>query len=199
MSNPSQRHTAFLGHRLLASGDLQQVALAVHRALAADPDARPLVFDDEGGRQVDLDLRGAESDVAARYAPDRPDVTPGGNADAAPRGRGRPRLGVVAREVTLLPEHWQWLASQPGGISVALRKLVHQARRAAAAGEGLVKAQERAYAFMAAIAGDLPGFEEASRALFAGDRQKLADVTAQWPADVRAHVARLADPGPAGQ
>ena len=193
MPTESQRHTAFAGQRLLASGELHEVAPAVHRALADDPNASLLVFSDDTGKQVDLDLRGKASDVAKRYAatttpaPASADVEP-------PRGRGRPRLGVVAREVTLLPEHWDWLASQPGGASVALRKLVHQARRAAAADEGVRKARERAYAFMSAIAGDLPGFEEAARALFAGDEQKLAAVTARWPKDVRSHLLRLATP-----
>jgi len=195
MTTDPRRHVAFAGHRLLASGDLQDVALAVHRAQAADPHASLLVFQDATGTQADLDLRGSEVEVAARYA--RPSPAPVQAAtSAAPRGRGRPRLGVVAREVTLLPEQWDWLAAQPGGASVALRKLVHQARRAAAAQAGQVQARERAYAFMSAIAGNLPGFEEASRALFAGDRPRLATCTAGWPADVRDHLARLASTEP---
>lgn len=184
MPDDVHRHTAFLGHRILAAGDLRDVALAVQRAVAADPQAAPLVFSDRTGKQVDLDLRGSEADITARYAPTE--------AEAAPRGRGRPRMGVVAREVTLLPEHWEWLAAQPGGISVALRKLVHQARRATAGDEGEAAARERAYAFMSALAGNLPGFEEAARALFAGELQQLATRIARWPRDVRQHVLRLA-------
>ena len=197
MPNAHHRHTAYVGHRRLATGALDQVAVAVNRALAADPGAGVLVFSDETGRQVDLDVRGTASEVLARYAPPREEASPEPLAETAPRGRGRPRLGVVAREVTLLPEHWDWLANQPGGSSVALRKLVHQARRAAAGRPDQGKVRERAYAFMAAVAGDLPGFEEAARALFAGDHSRLADVTARWPADVREHVARLADAGEA--
>lgn len=196
MPEAHHRHTAFVGHRRLATGALDQVAVAVNRALAADPEAGVLVFSDETGRQVDLDVRGTPSDVLARYAPPRGEASPEALAEAAPRGRGRPRLGVVAREVTLLPEHWEWLAGQPGGSSVALRKLVHQAKRAAVERDGKSKVQARVYAFMAAAAGDLPGFEEAARALFADDRPKLAGVTARWPADVREHVARLAGPDP---
>ena len=192
-------HTAFTGHRRLATGPLHEVALAVKRALAADPTATALVFSDATGRPVDLDLRGTRAQVAARYAPPRDEATTDAGESPVPRGRGRPRLGVVAREVTLLPQHWEWLAAQPGGISVALRKLVHHAMRSGAEREALTRARERAYAFMAAVAGDLPGFEEAARALFAGDGSKLARVTARWPADVRAHVARLAEPDqPAG-
>lgn len=196
MSDAAPPHTAFLGHRLLASGALQEVALAVQRCLADDPNAMPLVFSDATGKQVDLDLRGSASEVAARYAP--PPAPPAPEPEpAAPRGRGRPRLGVVAREVTLLPEHWDWLAAQPGGASVALRKLVHQARRAAAASAGTAQARERAYAFMSALGGNLPGFEEAARALFAGDLPKLAAVIARWPPDVREYALRLATPEPA--
>jgi hypothetical protein len=108
------------------------------------------------------------------------------------RGRGRPKLGVVAREVTLLPRHWDWLNTQPGGASVALRKLVEEARRTSGDRDRTRAAQEAAYHFMSAIAGDLPGFEEATRALFAYDRRRFGDLVAQWPEDVRDHAIRLA-------
>ncbi|WP_154585104.1 DUF2239 family protein, partial [Bordetella pertussis] len=111
---------------------------------------------------------------------------------ARPRGRGRPRLGVVAREVTLLPRHWDWLAGQPGGASVALRKLVEQARREHAGADALRRGRDAAYTFMSAAAGNLPGFEEAVRALYAGDAERLAAHMAGWPADVRAYALRLA-------
>jgi hypothetical protein len=103
-------------------------------------------------------------------------------------------LGVIAREVTLLPEHWLWLSCQPGGASVALRKLVHQAKKMSVSRDARRQANERAYAFMHAMAGDLPGFEEAARALFANDLGKFALATASWPPDVRAHAARMAEP-----
>jgi hypothetical protein len=194
MSDTTPTHSAFVGHRLLASGSLQQVALSVFNALASDPNASVLLFSNETGRQVDLDLHGTEHEVAARHAP-LADAPAGMASDSAPaRLRGRPRLGVVPREVTLLPEHWDWLATQPGGASVALRKLVLQAMRASATQDTTRRAQERSYAFMSAIAGDLPGFEEASRALFAGNPDRLTALTAHWPPDIRNHVARLAQP-----
>ena len=112
--------------------------------------------------------------------------------EAEPRGRGRPKLGVVAREVTLLPRHWDWLNSQPGGASVALRKLVEEARRASGDRDRIRAAQESAYHFMSAMAGNLPGFEEAARALFAYDRRGFGDLIAAWPEDVRDHVIKLA-------
>jgi hypothetical protein len=108
------------------------------------------------------------------------------------RGRGRPKLGVIAREVTLLPRHWEWLAAQPGGGSVALRKLVDEARRSNSERDGALAAQERAYYFISAMAGDMPGFEEASRALFANDKSMFNERIAGWPPDVRTYAAWLA-------
>ena len=118
-------YTAFLDGNRLTTGPLHEVAVAVLRSQQAQPEGHPLVFSDASGQSADLDLRGGEEAVAARYTVAAP--------IQAPKGRGRPKLGVVAREVTLLPEHWDWLATQPGGASVALRKLVHEARRAARA------------------------------------------------------------------
>lgn len=178
-------HTAFLGPRRLAAGPLHEVAVAV--AKAAPGEDLPLVFSDASGAQVDLDLRGTAGDIAARYAPVPAE-------EPAPRTRGRPKLGVVAREVTLLPEHWDWLAAQPGGASVALRKLVHEAMRAGTGRQRLRRAQERSYRVMVVLAGDRPGFEEAARALFAGDTARLGELAGKWPRDVRDYVLRLADP-----
>jgi hypothetical protein len=109
-----------------------------------------------------------------------------------PRGRGRPKLGVVAREVTLLPRHWEWLGAQPGGASVALRKLVEEARRASGDRDRSRAARDAAYHFMSVMAGNLPGFEEASRALFANDRRRFVELIAGWPGDVRDHIVKLA-------
>jgi hypothetical protein len=177
--------TSFDGARRIAAGDLAANALAVKRALDAGANGPLLTFDDATGRTVDIDTRGDEAQVLARLAVAAP-------APAEPRGRGRPKLGVVAREVTLLPRHWEWLEAQPGGASTTLRKLVEEARRVDAGPGQRRAAQERAYAAMHALAGDLPGFEEASRALFADDADGLARHAAGWPHDVRDYVLRLA-------
>jgi hypothetical protein len=143
-----------------------------------------VVFTADTGHVVDLDLRGTEAEVFARYD-SRPDEWP---------KRGRPKLGVVAREVTLLPRHWAWLASQPGGASVALRKLVEAARKVdlqSGAGRARVEA---AYRFMSAIAGDLPGFEDAARRLFAGDHDGLRLCIEHWPPDIRDETLRFLIP-----
>lgn len=186
--NPDHAYTAFRGSRILASGALDEVALAMQRA-GASTQATLLVFSDATGDQVDLDLRGSGEDVRSRYRAATP-----GQEDASPRGRGRPRLGVISREVTLLPDQWAWLASQPGGASVTLRKLVQHARRSGHERERQRRAQERSYKVMVALAGDRPGFEEAARALFASDMQALRARVDAWPRDIRRHVLQLADP-----
>jgi hypothetical protein len=188
MSEPSP-HTAFHGATRIAGGPLALVARAVKTALTADPTAAILVFDDATGKVVDLDLRGSDVEIAARYASRSGDAVPA--ADDAPRGRGRPKLGVVAREVTLLPRHWDWLALQPGGASQALRRLVDEARKADGGRSRTRASQERAYVFVATMAGDREGFEEASRALFAGDRERFTEQSRTWPQDIRDHAERL--------
>jgi uncharacterized protein len=184
--DPAHPYSAFAGSRRIASGSLEEVAAAVAQA-ASSSDAPLLVFSDTTGAQVDLDLRGSEAEVRARHRPAVP-------AQAPPRGRGRPRLGVVAREVTLLPDQWEWLASQPGGASVALRKLVLEARRAGSSRDRMRRAQERSYKVMVALAGDRPGFEAASRALFANDMDAFRAGIERWPRDIRDHLLQLADP-----
>ncbi len=187
--------TLFQGFRQIASGALREATLAARAAMAAEASEGLLAFDDATGKVVDLDLRGTTAEIAARLAAPIADPAPA-DEDTAPRPRGRPKLGVVAREITLLPRHWDWLATQPGGASVVLRRLVEEARRTTAGPQQARAAREAAYAFMSAMAGDLPEFEEASRALFAGDRPALEARMAAWPDDVRAYALRLLD-GPA--
>jgi len=112
-----------------------------------------------------------------------------------PRGVGRPKLGVVAREVTLLPRHWDWLNRQPGGASVALRRLVQEASRVNADRDAVRASREATYRFMTAIAGALPGFEEATRALFAGERNRFEGLIDAWPVDLRSHLQKLSAAG----
>ena len=206
-ATPTSSFTTFVGFRRTTQGPLAMNALAVHRLQAERPADTVLVFSDATGTTIDVDVSGREEEVAARYgAGNRDQAAPGNPLDGeqgcdapgqeAARSRGRPKLGVVAREVTLLPRHWDWLATQPGGASVALRKLVDEARRANQDKDRLRQAHTRAYHFMSAIGGDLPGFEEASRALFANDRSRLEELTGHWPADVRTHLLWLATVNP---
>ena len=186
--------TAFEGARCIASGRLRQVALKAKEIIDRGGQAPILIFEDLTSQPIELDFRGTVEDVLGRVA--RPDSEPAQinfvPAACPPRGPGRPRLGVVAREVTLLPRHWDWLNGQPGGASVALRKLVDAARRASEGKDRVRQSQEAAYRFMSVMAGNRPGFEEATRALFARDEQRFNQMIESWPADIRSHASKLA-------
>jgi hypothetical protein len=179
--------TAFEGSRRIASGDLAQVALRTKEVIDRGGQAPVLIFDDATSELIEVDFRGTPEDVLKRLPPAAtPQIE-----DATPRHPGRPKLGVVAREVTLLPRHWDWLNGQPGGSSVALRKLVEEARKANAPRDRIRQAQEAAYRFLSAMAGNEPGFEEATRALFAGNRDRFGEWVEPWPADIRDHAKKL--------
>ncbi len=203
--------TSFNGHRRIATGPLKTVALAVKQAAESGAVGPVLMFDDTTGRSIDIDTRGSDQEMLARLTthpantedraeseqPVYPLRTAADSIEAdapanQPRGRGRPKLGVVAREVTLLPRHWEWLTAQPGSASVVLRKLIDEARRTHVGKDRRRRAQERAYHFMSAMAGNMPGFEEATRVLFANDQPRFHELVAPWPEDVRDHAIALA-------
>src|SRR5512133_2508796 len=192
MKTRNARCTASAGAKRISRGSLQQVARKAKAVWDRDRWAQILIFDDTTSNLIEVDFRGSAEDVVARIAarnepPPREDATSTGE-----RRPGRPRLGVVAREVTLLPRHWEWLAGQPGGASVALRKLVEHARLDNRGKDRRRLAQESAYRFLSAMAGNEAGFEEATRALFAGQPERFHEMTLSWPRDVREHAKRLA-------
>lgn len=179
-------YAAFSGTRLLRRGPLVDVLAAI-KVGRVDGDEGPVqIFDNETGREVDFDLRGSLEDVLARTEPNEP-----------PRRPGRPRLGVEGREVTLLPRHWAWLADQRGGASAALRRLVEEASRRVDPAADTRKRRDATYRVMVALAGNRPGFEEAARALFAGDRAQFESLVSKWPTDIGAHLVWMAG-SPAG-
>jgi uncharacterized protein len=191
----SVRCTAFDGFRRIASGDLAEVALQAKDTVDRRGPAPVLLFDDTTGRLVEVNFRGTADDVRRRLMDTNKEVDTANSASEtkeAVRGPGRPKLGVVAREVTLLPRHWDWLNGQPGGASVALRKLVEQARRVNEVKDRVRLSQEAANRFMSSLAGDLPGFEEATRALFAGNQERFDEMIEPWPADIREYAKKLA-------
>jgi hypothetical protein len=159
---------AFLEDEQIAFGEPADVQRELEEGYAMDLGA-VRVFDDATGRIVDLNYW----DVL------RPNPS---------RGRGRPSLGVQAREVTLLPRHWDFLARQRGGASAALRRLVEEASRRDA-GKDVLK--DAAYNFMSATCGNRPGYEEALRALYREDDARFAELTARWPADIRSFIMQL--------
>jgi hypothetical protein len=173
-----QTFTAYAGERIVGSGAQVEMLRATKLHLERHPDASVLIFDDQSGQQVEHDFRGTLDEVLARETPPAP-------------GPGRPKLGVVSREVSLLPRHWAWLEQQPNGISAALRRVVDEASKRDPDAQRARRARDAASRVMTALAGDRPGFEEASRALFAGDHERLQTLTRRWPIDLRRHLARL--------
>lgn len=173
-------YTAFAGEHLVGAGGLRAMLGKVKAYLDDGGEERVLIFEDWTGRQVDFDFRGPPEEVFERADPSGPRTGP-----------GRPKLGVVAREVTLLPRHWEWLERQPSGASAALRRLVDEARKREPGKERARLALEAASKVMWAVAGDLPNFEEASRALFGRDQARFEKLIAAWPKDLRKHLARL--------
>jgi hypothetical protein len=178
----AQHYTAFVGSRKLASGEQRLVlrSIKLHLERGGNP---VLIFDDSSGRQVEFDFSGSLEQVLAR------------EASEPKAGPGRPKLGVVSREISLLPRHWEWLEKQPNGNSAALRRLVDEARKREPEKERARLAREAAAKFMWAMAGDLAGFEEASRALYAGDEKRLRTLMRRWPKDIRAHALKLLQGG----
>ncbi len=185
-----ERHTytAFSEQRRVASGPIEDVALKVKQWIERGG-AQVLIFEDLSGQQIDLDLRGTDEDALARLG-EHPWLQH--RADDKRSGPGRPKLGVVSREVSLLPRHWEWLNAQRGGASVTLRRLVEESMKGSEGQDRARKAGEAVSKFMWALGGNLPGFEEASRALSRKEYERLEGEIAGWPADIRDHVRRLA-------
>jgi len=188
--------TAFENNRCIASGNLLKVAEKVKEIIGSDEQPPIHIFDDLTSEIIEVDFRGTMEDVLRRL---EESTSKNGSATTLPRtdqsprrGPGRPKLGVVSREVTLLPRHWDWLNSQSGGASVALRKLVEEARRVNNKRDRVRCSQEVTYRFISVIAGDLPGFEELTRALFAGAPERFNNLMALWPVDIRDHARKLA-------
>ena len=173
-------YAAFAGERLIAGGELEGVLSKVKKRLEKDDSEQLLIFEEQSGRQVDFDFRGTLEEVLERELP-----------QPVPQGPGRPKLGVVSREISLLPAHWTWLEEQPNGISAALRRLVDEASKRDPDKQRARKAREAAGRFMTALAGDRPHFEEAMRALYAGDREEVTELTSRWPKDIRAQITRM--------
>ncbi len=172
-------YTAFTGNRCFAAGPLSNV---LPKAIEQGTDGL-LIFHDRSGKQVDFDLRGSLQDVLDRAIPKPPHTGP-----------GRPKLGVVSREVSLLPRHWEWLEEQQNGASAALRRLIDDARKRDAGESETRRCVDAAGRVMTALAGDLPGFEEAYRALYAHDFERLKSLICNWPSDVQAYIVeRVAD------
>ena len=192
---PLAQWIAFSGNDCIASGNPENVVTDVKRFIVSHPVEPVLVFDTKTSAVIEVDFRGSLSDVLARLSVGKELVTETDSVvkTTVKQGAGRPKLGVVPREVTLLPRHWEWLATQAGGASVTLRKLVEHALRAARETDRMRQAQEAAYKFMVAMAGNNQNFEEASRALFAGNIDQFRQCIGNWPRDIRHHLFSMAN------
>jgi hypothetical protein len=177
----SATYVAFAGSRRVASGSLAEILPGLKKRFDSDPSELLLLFEVETGKRRDFDLRGSLEDVIGRYAP------------PAAHGRGRPKLGVTSREITLLPRHWEWLDAQPSGASAALRRLVEAAIRHEPGKERARRIRSALSDFLSVMAGNRPHYEEACRALFEGDHARLVALIARWPRDIREYVVAQAE------
>jgi hypothetical protein len=179
---PVRSYAAFAGEQLIAAGTLRDVLTQTKKKVDRGAADQLLIFDEQSGRQIDYDFSGTLDEMLERELP-----------SVAPAGPGRPKLGVVSREISLLPAHWAWLEEQPNGISAALRRLVDEASKREPDKQRARKAREATGRFMTALAGDRPGFEEAMRALYAQDRSALGKLIKSWPKDVKKQIERMLD------
>lgn len=199
-STAPNQYIVFDGDRRMGVGSLADAARAAKRCVELGMPGPLLMFDAVTSQPLELDLRGSLDEVLARLPVELADPAQPVNGsepdvplpEVARAGPGRPRLGVVAREITLLPRHWEWLSEQRGGASVTIRRLVEEARTASTESDRRRRAQESAYRFMSAMLGNQAGFEEATRALFAGDAKRFDEYARDWPTDLRNHARQLA-------
>ena len=183
-------YTAFEDHKILSQGFLEDVVLKVKKRLEKSPESQIVIYSDATGKSMDFNFQGSEKEVLKRLEV----YTTPENTTEASSGPGRPKLGVISREVSLLPKHWEWLATQSGGASNTLRKLVEENMKKTSGVLTVKTAQERTYKFMSVEAGDLENYEEALRALYRKDKERFTSEIKTWPRDVQKHILELAKP-----
>lgn len=181
-----QNYIAFEGHDQFAEGSALEVAVKIKQRLVKNENASIILFDNKTGKQIDLDLSGTISEIKKRYAPKVKD-----SDDDSPRV-GRPKLGVISKEVSLLPKHWEWLASQSTSASVTLRRLVEEAQKRNKDVDAVRMSQEACNRFITAMAGDLVGYEDALRALYAREEKTFKSYIHSWPKDIREQAMKYA-------
>jgi hypothetical protein len=180
---------AFDGSKKITSGTLLEVAGKVKQYLQKESEASVLIFDSQSSAPIEINFRGSMENVLKRLKEET-----GAESSSKPAGPGRPKLGVVSREVSLLPRHWDWLALQPGGASNALRRLVEEAKKQNVEKDRVRQSQEATYKFMHSMAGNLKHYEEAMRALYVKNKSLFETLIHDWPKDIRHHIKALAGP-----
>jgi uncharacterized protein len=184
-----ENYTAFEGTTRLYRGTFQEVVLKVKERLGRAENSSVLIFSNNTGKTMDFNFQGNMKDTLKRLEKFVSTQEP-----RPISGPGRPKLGVISREVSLLPRHWEWLASQPSGASATIRKLIEEAKKKSSTRNSVKHVQECVYRFMSVIVGDMKGYEEALRALYKADRKNFLLHIQDWPTDVRTHVIEMAKP-----
>lgn len=184
MPRPSFTLFGDFRHELYRGPDAAAMLAAGQVAVQRGGVSALVVFDDATGAMTDLDLGESPAELEARLG-----LTPA--PTEPPGGPGRPKLGVVSREVSLLPRHWEWLNGQSGGASAALRRLVEEARKQSQDADRQRVARDGLYRVMSRLAGDRPGFEEAARALYAGQLQAVGAWAVAQPDGIGTYLVRL--------
>ena len=185
----SNSYTAFDGSVLLFRGGLKEVVLNIKEHLGRSENSSVLIFSDLTGKTMDFSFHGSKQDILKRLEKYTFTEEP-----KEPSGPGRPKLGVVSREISLLPRHWEWLATQSGGASATIRLLVEEARKKSSNISSIKQMQERAYQIMSVLAGDLQGYEEALRALYKKDSKVFFTHVKRWPIDIQKYLNEITKP-----
>ena len=186
--------TAFEVEKIFCSGPKIEVILAMKNELSKSPNKRFLCFEDTSGQQIDFDISGTKEEIIQRLSTHTitaPEPISADENKAIDKKLGRPKLGVVPKEVTLLPRHWLWLGAQSGGASATIRRLVEQASKANSGENKRKKCQESAYRFLSAVAGNYPNYEEVLRAIFRDDEKMISNLTSEWPKDIVTYAQKL--------
>lgn len=188
-TNQNNTYTAFLKDKLVISGPLSEVVLNIKNNKLAESEGM-LIFSNDTGKTMDFNFQGTKQDILKRL---EVFVSNEEEDSTTVAGPGRPKLGVISREVSLLPRHWEWLANQPGGASATLRLLVEEAKKKSQSAPTMKQVQERVYKVMSVLAGDLPGYEEALRALYKKDTATFFSYIEQWPRDIQRYLKSLGE------
>lgn len=173
--NTKNTYTAFVGNTRLITDSLLNVALAIKNQ---QHDSAPiLIFEDQTGKQIDVNITGSESDIQQRYA-----------ELETVKKVGRPKLGVISREITLQQKHWDWLDLQNSSASAVIRKLIDQELNNAQSESNIMMTKQTTDRFMSAMLGNMPNYEEATRALYQGNKEGFLELIQDYPNDLKEYL-----------
>lgn len=182
-----ETYTAFDNTSIIAHGSLRDVILKTKKILGKSENSSFLIFSDSTGKTIDFNFQGTEKEILKRL-----EIFVSNSDEKIELARpGRPKLGVISREISLLPRHWEWLATQSSGASSSIRNLIEDAIKKSTSKVSLKQQQEKVYRVMTTLAGDLDGYEEAIRSLYKRDRESFIKFTKGWSKDLRSYLEKL--------